>query len=449
MKNMRNNFGKKLMLALVLTVGINSSIQALPPYLQIISHASKKMADNVFGYLTLMYHVTNSREYLIEAARQGNLDVVVKSIDKFFADVNTRNQKGLAVLYTAAENGHEAVTQFLLDKGADVNISDNDNYTPLHIAAQNGHEGVIKLLLDKGARIDMRTRQRNATPLFIATYQNHEEVVKLLLSKGANVNLQNTNGSTPLHLAAAKNRESLVRLLLDKGADVNIRDNINNATPLDFAAEQGHVGVVELLLSKQVNINEPTNDGFTPLHRAARKGHVSVVELLLSKQANINAQANNKETALKVAVNFKHEKIVAILLENGANAMSAIIPLRNENGRFRTEFIQSAVTTLSNSSIDILKIIAHQEMAVNKDETDKCQCCVCFETVLSEEEINDPTIIRGVDQRKFIIACSKCKKPLCFECIEKLYINEISSELMKDRWEVCQGCKSPFFSAKT
>ena len=54
----------------------------------------------------------------------------------------------------AAQKGHEAVVQLLLDKGAAVDAVLKDGHTALIIAAQQGHEAVVKLLLDKGAAVD-------------------------------------------------------------------------------------------------------------------------------------------------------------------------------------------------------------------------------------------------------------------------------------------------------
>jgi ankyrin repeat protein len=51
----------------------------------------------------------------------------------------------------AAENGHEAVVQLLLETGkVDVESKNNCGLTPLWAAAENGHEAVVQLLLKTG-----------------------------------------------------------------------------------------------------------------------------------------------------------------------------------------------------------------------------------------------------------------------------------------------------------
>lgn len=51
----------------------------------------------------------------------------------------------------AAEKGHEAVVELLLDTGkVEVNAKDVDSRTPLHWAVEEGYEGVAKLLFYVG-----------------------------------------------------------------------------------------------------------------------------------------------------------------------------------------------------------------------------------------------------------------------------------------------------------
>ena len=57
----------------------------------------------------------------------------------------------------AAQEGHSAVVQCLVEQGADLNKSTNDNWTPLHIAAHQGHKEIISCLISWGASVTART----------------------------------------------------------------------------------------------------------------------------------------------------------------------------------------------------------------------------------------------------------------------------------------------------
>ncbi|KAF1970588.1 ankyrin, partial [Bimuria novae-zelandiae CBS 107.79] len=62
-------------------------------------------------------------------------------------------------LLVAAQYGHEAVVELLLNKGADLETKDKNGQTPFLRAAEGGHKAVVELLLDKGA--DLETKGKN------------------------------------------------------------------------------------------------------------------------------------------------------------------------------------------------------------------------------------------------------------------------------------------------
>lgn len=107
------------------------------------------------------------------------------------------------MLFWAAESGHEAVVQLLLQKGADIEVTDDSGQTPLFQAAENGHEAVVRLLLKKGADIEA-TDDSDQTALLRAAKNGHEAVVQVLLKNGANMELMNRQGECLLHICKVK-----------------------------------------------------------------------------------------------------------------------------------------------------------------------------------------------------------------------------------------------------
>ena len=150
--------------------------------------------------------------------------------------------------------------------------------TALHEAADRGHVAIADLLIDYGANIDARTRS-SITPMHNAILGHHTGVVKLLLARGANVNAALANGLTPLHQAAMRGFTDIAEILLDMEAGVNAQSN-SGRTPLHWAALNGHVEIVRLLLEKGANPEFQDELGRTPLDWALVRGQSDVVPIL-------------------------------------------------------------------------------------------------------------------------------------------------------------------------
>merc|ERR1719367_1202350 len=72
-------------------------------------------------------------------------------------DVDLVDEGGNTMLHLAAHFGSSTFAIGLLNNGANANAQNNDEKTPLHYAAQNGHEAVVEMLLNQEG-IDINAR---------------------------------------------------------------------------------------------------------------------------------------------------------------------------------------------------------------------------------------------------------------------------------------------------
>ena len=129
--------------------------------------------------------------------------------------------------------------RFLLAHGADANHEGADEWPVLVRAAEHGHLAVVEALLDAGAG-------ELGESLFDAACRGHTAVVALLLDRGADVHFEN---GTPLYTAARYGHLETTTLLLDRGADPNMHPAWSMMTCLRAAREHGHHELAALLVA--------------------------------------------------------------------------------------------------------------------------------------------------------------------------------------------------------
>ena len=139
---------------------------------------------------------------LHQAAKNGDEGTIIQLLEIDKVDVDVKDGRNRTPLSWAAERGHAAVVELLLDRGANLESKDNHGQTPLAWAAEKGHAAVVELLLDRGANLESEDKY-GQTPLSWAAKRGHTAVIELLLATGKfSVNARNKNGEAPLLSAA-------------------------------------------------------------------------------------------------------------------------------------------------------------------------------------------------------------------------------------------------------
>jgi len=276
-------------------------------------------------------------------------------------------------LSTAAEQGHEAMVQLLLEKGANPGIYNQYGKPPWHSAANRGNETTAIIILKK--QFERSTNAQTidwlrTSSFAVAVEEGYSSIVSFLSEEAFDINTKNRDGNSALFCAAAQNRETTIRILLDNGADIETT-NDRSVTPLIGAARAGHRAVVQILLDRGANIEAKNNLGQTPLasalqslssrspsspslnllleviqllldnganldaetgqrvlFNAAGYGSEPLVRLLLQKGSDVNEIDSHNKTPLESAVMGGHEGVVRLLLQSGANRESSVRALK-------------------------------------------------------------------------------------------------------------------------
>ncbi|KAK7245226.1 hypothetical protein RIF29_40061 [Crotalaria pallida] len=281
------------------------------------------------------------------------------------AMVNEVNELGETALFTAAEKGHlDVVKEFLPYTTMEaLSYKNRSGFDPFHIAANQGHEAIVQLLLEHDPRLMSTFAQSNATPLISAATRGHANVVNLLLSQDpSQLELSRSNGKNALHLAARQGHVDVVKLLIGKDPQLARRTDKKGQTPLHMAVKGVSCEVVKLILNADAAIVMlPDKFGNTALHVATRKKRFEIVnELLLLPDTNVNALTRENKTALDLAEGLPiTEEILEIkecLIHHGAVKANDLNQPRDELRKTMTQikkdvFYQLEQTRKTNQNV--------------------------------------------------------------------------------------------------
>jgi len=120
------------------------------------------------------------------------------------------------LLHESASVGSEPWVRVMLANGASANaLSKRFHWksTPLHTAAENGHRAIAQILLDSGASIETKS-ERSQTALFA---EGQASATELLLEHGTQIQLKTMRGVHAMFNAIVFKEYRIVELLLDNG----------------------------------------------------------------------------------------------------------------------------------------------------------------------------------------------------------------------------------------
>ena len=75
--------------------------------------------------------------------------------------------------------GHDQVTQFLIDNGVNLSNFDKQERRSIHWASSAGHYHVVRLLIQNGAEVNCADKTK-CTPIHLAAANGYAQVVQML-----------------------------------------------------------------------------------------------------------------------------------------------------------------------------------------------------------------------------------------------------------------------------
>jgi len=204
---------------------------------------------------------------LIKAARNGNLEMVIKLLGSN-ANINVKSQRGITALTEAAKGQHAHITDYLLSRGALAGVSDENL---LSYTFDKNYVG-MEAMLRGGANANYADANGN-TALIVVSSQGNLPAFQKLTAYKADVNAANKYGMTPLLYAIKGAHNDVARALLSRNdTDINKANN-SGQTPLFYAAFYGNTAIAQDLLELGADYKKADKNGNTPLMAAQKKGH--------------------------------------------------------------------------------------------------------------------------------------------------------------------------------
>jgi ankyrin repeat protein len=184
---------------------------------------------------------------LLEAAANGNIDVISKLLRDEKGLVNACDYDMRSALHLSCAEGHMKIVECLLQNGANAKVKDRWGTEPLQEAMLHGHQQIVARLRDSGVKLSDESISQLESKLCTLAVSGDLERIKSLVKSGVSINAADYDSRSVLHLASSCGHVRVVEYLVDNDADVNAKD-IWGCTPFNDALRQNHTEVQEILV---------------------------------------------------------------------------------------------------------------------------------------------------------------------------------------------------------
>lgn len=269
---------------------------------------------------------------LLQAIKEDRPELVAQLLEDG-ADVDCKNEFGVAALGISARMANPEIFKLLLSKNPKIQGESKTGETVLHYAVKGNNPKIIsallgtkqlpKLYLDHNSNLDetpLKLAIRNNNPIIFAQLLKvgaqikesdliNEEIIPAIreqIIRAKSSTQQKTINKQFLEVAKSSDTSSIINYVCN-GADINARDDLGE-TALMIAVKLENEDTIDQLLKLGANINAQNYlGGVTATHQAVQSACLPIVRKLVSKGADLTIKDNNQLTPIMLAQQIKRE----------------------------------------------------------------------------------------------------------------------------------------------
>lgn len=307
--------------------------------LDIVKMLVEKGADAQAGFI----------KPLREAIEKNHIDIAYYLLE-IIDDIGLPLEDGATYLMLAAEKGNLDLVIKLIEKGANPKQTDDAGYSAIIYAALDGQDEVFRYLkpvsdqqhveqaeeyLKSGKIYRERKEDKEFESFIEGIVENNLEKVMNFIHKGIDVNAFDCSGTTALNWAASEGYLDILTELIKAGADINKAEERGGWTPLMLAVINQNSAIVEELINQQADLEKTNAQGYSALMLGAERGHLEAIKLLLEAGVDPNNTDSKNRLPIYHAAENANEECFNVLARVTANKNAVETERKKLNGRLK------------------------------------------------------------------------------------------------------------------
>jgi len=295
-----------------------------------------------------------------EAAEAGDLEQVIKFIEKIGVDVSTVDNDGKTPLHYAAEFDQKEVIDYLISKNANINAKTKTSDTILQLAIQNHSYKSVKSLVDNNVDITVKLGEYGNGLSSIIDGKNIyvANIIELCLYSCSSLDINEKEFSNSVKIS---------RIIYDKNKKIDSKKQLkinNNYLNIDNSIILGDLDIVKDLIKKGYSPGEMGIKSIFITDDIKICDYFREIELLDKKDAFLSTIDCDSINIFKNNVlpkNINNLSTVNFLVDSDENKM-----LEDPNYEFNIENTNIAVYTILARAVNQKSYNIVKELIINK-----------------------------------------------------------------------------------